>query len=128
MKNWQLPIAAVLVVAAATATPQDVKHAPTIESCVADINLWSSEIPTGWDPGAALKSLTANEIQGRRRELTECEASYPMLGRATTSGSSSNAERLQFNYEIEMETRFIDFLKRHDMLDKFKQEDQAGQR
>lgn len=133
MKNLHLVlIAAVLIVIAVPAIPQDVKHAPTLSSCVGDINLWSSQIPGFPEPSydqwrGALKSLTLHEIDGRVSSLTDCVNAYPVLGKGQ-NGNLSVPVTLSNYYGLETQVRYFDFIYRHGMLSKFTDEDEAGQR
>ncbi len=132
MMNWKLAVSAVTLSLAIAALPQDVKHAPTLQSCVGDINLWSSQIPGFPEPSydqtrSGTKSLTMREIDGRTKSIAECVSAYPMLGTAQ-SGRESAALTLTSYYDGEKEMRYFDFLVRHGMLSKFNEEDEAGQR
>src|SRR5438309_1408792 len=59
------------------AVPQEIKHAPTLQSCAADLDLWACQIP-GW-PSPTLdqvesgtKSLSVHEMEGRGSSMSEC--------------------------------------------------------
>ncbi len=132
MKSCQLAIAALVFAIAVVAVSQDVKHAPTFQSCVGDINLWSSQIPGFPEPSydqvrSGTKSLTVHEIDGRRKSMGECIGAYPVLGKGQTSDLSA-AMSLNSYYDDEVEMRYFDFLNRHGLINKFNEEDQAGQR
>lgn len=131
MKNWQLAIGVALF-ALATVFSQEVKHAPTIQSCIGDINLWSSQIPGFPEPSydqvrSGTKALAMREIDGRLRSLGDCVNAYPALGKGT-SGNLSAVMSLSSYYSDEEQARYLDFLVRHGMLNKFNEEDDAGQR
>jgi hypothetical protein len=61
----------------AASMSQEVKHAPTFQSCAADLNLWTSQIP-GWpNPSVeqsrgGTKNLTVQEMRGRVLAVSEC--------------------------------------------------------
>jgi len=77
-----LGISGLMLVFCATAGTQDVKHAPTFEACVADLNLWTSQIP-GWPTRhmdqvrEGTKDLTVSEMVARSQSLEECIGAYP---------------------------------------------------
>jgi hypothetical protein len=130
MKTWRFAAGAVMV--ASLASSQGVKHAPTLQSCVADINLWSSQIPGFPESGldqirTGMKSLTMKEIDGRVSSLGECVNSYPMLGKPQAGDLPAIITLLSF-YDSEKELRYINFLHRHELLGKLKEEDAAGLR
>jgi len=113
---------------------QDGKHAPTLESCTADINLWTSEMPglpatpptlDQWHKGT--KPLTVPELEGRMSALNECMESHPSLAKAPASEVSS-AELLFNLYSSEIKQRLRDFLDRHGLGAKFIEEDKEGKR
>jgi hypothetical protein len=89
---------------------QDVRHAPTLESCAADINLWTSEIP-----GLRISALD------------RCTESHPSLAKALP-GEEAPAELLVALYNGEMKQRLMDFLDRHGLGAKFIEEDKEGKR
>lgn len=124
--------AAITLMISVVAVPQDIKHAPTLESCVADLNLWTSEIPGYPDATldqvrSAISSLTTHELEGRRKSLGECALSYPVLANSKRNEISAT-QSLTMYYETETEIRYSHFLLRHNLLDKFRAEDVAGQR
>ncbi|HXY09344.1 MAG TPA: hypothetical protein VEI52_15990 [Terriglobales bacterium] len=132
MKNWKLTVSVGIVAVAATVALAEPKHAPTLESCIADVNLWSSQIP-GF-PDATLdqvrsgtKGLTMHEISVRVSSISDCVAAYPMIGQGQ-KGSLSAATTLIMFYDYELKIRYSNFLVRHNMLDTFNDEDQAGVR
>jgi len=126
---------AIVCAAAAATTPgvaQDVKHTPTLQSCAADINLWSSQVPGFPEPSldqirAGLKALTQGEIDGRVTSLGNCVSAYPSLGKGQ-GGNLPAATTLGNLYGLETQARYLNFIYRHGMLRKFTEEDEAGQR
>lgn len=106
------------------------KHAPTLQQCMADLNLWSSEAnleKTG-DLDTLrrhLHDLTAMQLLDRVAEMDTCGLAYRYgLGAENVSqiNSLSNA------YDIELLNRLHHFLVRHDLVGKFHAEDKAGMR
>jgi hypothetical protein len=129
--KMQLTLAPVLIALSVLAVPQDVKHAPTLQSCVGDINLWSSQIQNFTEPTydqvrEGLKAITMHEIEGRTKSLATFVSAYPMLGKGQ-DGNLSAAMTLSSYYDTEMQVRYFDFLYRHEMLNKFTEEDEAAQ-
>jgi hypothetical protein len=129
MRIWLLAASAILVT---TTVSQEIKHAPTLQSCIGDINLWSSQIPGFPEPSvdqlrAGTKSLTMHEMDGRTASLAECSSAYPQLGKPQSGDLPANVTLLMY-YDDEQNMRYSDFLLRHGMLEKFKEEDNAGRR
>jgi hypothetical protein len=114
------------------AVPQEVKHAPTLQSCAADLNLWTSQIP-GWPTSRteqdqeATKSLTVHEMKSRISSIAECVGAYPVLNKARPDELSAVLS-LTLIYDQQIKARLFDFLERHGLSDKFTEEDEAGKR
>jgi hypothetical protein len=112
--------------------PQEIKHAPALQSCAADLNLWASQIP-GWpiptldQLESGTKSLTVDEMEGRVSSMNECFQSYPLLQKSSP-GDLPAALSLMGFYQQEVQLRYFSFLVRHHLLDKFKEEDNAALR
>jgi hypothetical protein len=116
---------------AATAA-QEIKHAPTLESCTADINLWTSQIPAWPKPTyeqvrAGTKDLTSKELDNRTTYMVECGSAYPQLI-VGKPGEVGPAFSLMFMYSTEVSSRYSNFLTRHALLNTFNEEDKAGKR
>jgi len=120
------------LVFAQTTEVQQVKHAPTLESCGADFNLWSSQI-SGFPSSTAdqdqegTKSLATTEIVNRLSYLDDCSRAYPVLNRSRP-GEMSALFSLEWVYVQEITRRKDHFLSRHGLLAKFYEEDEAGKR
>jgi hypothetical protein len=114
------------------AVPQEIAHAPALQSCTADLNLWTSQIP-GWpiptpEQGQeGTKSLTVHEITNRISYLSDCAQAYPVLNKNRT-GELSALSSLTLVYESEIQMRLFHFLGRHGLADKFTEEDETGKR
>ena len=125
-------VAALFAIAMVALSQEFLKHAPTLQSCTADINLWSSEIPGFPDPDddqvrAATKSLTVREIEGRSLYMTECGRAYPAL--VTHLGPMRLViSALIELYDGEVTSRYFDFVERHGLSSKFFEEDYLGMR
>jgi len=131
MKNWKLAVSVGIVAVAATVALAEPRR-PTLQSCIADVNLWSSQIP-GF-PDATLdqvrsgtKGFTMHEISARISSLSDCVVAYPTM-ETGQKGNVSGATTLIMFYDDELEMRYSNFLVRHNMLDSFNDEDQAGVR
>jgi hypothetical protein len=114
------------------ATPQEIKHAPTFQACDADLNLWTSQISgfpisTAEQDQKGTKSLTVHEMTNRDSYLNDCAQAYPAFNK-NRSGELSALASLSLIYESEIHRRLYHFLHRHDLYDKFIDEDEAGKR
>jgi hypothetical protein len=67
------------------------------------------------------------EIDGRLRSLGDCVNAYPVLGKGS-AGNLSAAMSLSSYYGDEEQGRYLDFIVRHGMVNKFNEEDDAGLR
>ncbi|MFI5071585.1 MAG: hypothetical protein ACHP8A_11910 [Terriglobales bacterium] len=128
----RLAISVWILCIAAIATAQDVKHAPTLESCVADTNLWSSQIPgfpfpTPDQLQGGTKSLTVRELKGRGNYLVDCISAYPQQLYDARKGTMPTAQ-LSMDYDSITGLRYAHFIVRHHLWDEFESEDQAGER
>ena len=116
----------------AIAVPQEIKHAPALQTCTADLNLWTAQVP-GWpNPNPeqvreGTKTLTVKEMQQRAFYLSNCSSAYPTLNRAKPS-ELSPVFSLTMVYDNEIQERLFSFLDRHNLIVKFTLEDEAGKR
>jgi len=102
------------------AVPQEVKRAPTLQACTADLNLWRSR--------EEIKSLTTLEMLARIRSLMDCTGAYPTLAKSTPAGELPAVWYLKITYEEEIEGRLFNFVDRHGLSKRFAEEDEAGKR
>jgi hypothetical protein len=110
-------VIAILILATAPAFAQQIEHAPTVDQCQADQRLWLSRLENTNDK---LNDVTTQTLLGWSKEMEACN----VVDRA-------NAFRyLNTKAEIwaEKYTRLADFVERHNLWDKFIEEDAAGQR
>jgi hypothetical protein len=117
---------------AASAVSQGIKHAPTLESCSADLNLWTSQIPgfptsTAEQDQAGTKALTVAETTSRLSHLDECSRAYTALNK-NRIGELSELFSLELIYVQEIQIRRLHFLSRHGLTAKFYEEDETGKR
>jgi hypothetical protein len=129
--NTRLLLPSVLVLTMLAAS-QEMKHAPTLQSCEADLNLWSSQIPgyptsTSEQDQEGTKSLTVHEMTDRLSYLNDCSLAYPAFNK-TRPGEMSALFSLSWVYVQEMHRRYLHFLDRHSLSAKFYEEDEAGKR
>jgi len=97
---------------------------------MADLNLWTSQIP-GWpNPNSeqareGTKALPVQEMRGRVISLGHCSNAYPALNRSKPNELSPWFS-LTTVYQGEIEERLMNFLDRHNLLVKFTLEDESG--
>jgi hypothetical protein len=119
------------VIIASTLASGQTKHAPTFEQCVADLNLWTSEIP-GWPTGEieqirkGTKTLSIRQINERVDSLWDCAFAQPKLMKGDPSKEVPLPLSIIELYQVEIRLRHDDFLVRHGLLKKFYAEDAAG--
>ncbi len=101
------------------ASPQEVKHAPALEACVADANLWVSEVENGLNQGRIPPQLTWKQLVARQSYLMDCQQAYP---------KHQWSNDLNYVYEMEQAEREMKFIVRHKLFDQFIKEDEAGER
>ncbi|MGB2901319.1 MAG: hypothetical protein WBB89_18840 [Candidatus Acidiferrum sp.] len=93
--------------------------APALSICAADFNLWASELRDPQKGKKVLDSLSFKELQERRERLASCVLAYPQR---------QFPPHVPFSYTMQEEKRLVDFMVRHNLVDQFIQEDEAGQR
>lgn len=104
------------VVMATSLTVGQVEHAPTVAQCQADQRLWLSrieEVDSSRQPVFRLLTEWSHE-------MAECEHVDP----------SNQLRYYNTEYEIDAleSKRLLHFIVRHDLMDKFVEEDAAGKR
>lgn len=118
-----------VIALSAFVVPQDIKHAPTLDSCTADVNLWSSGMAShsAHQMLEATKSLTVHEMEERIVQLGDCYGAYPAL-RQTRVEELPVTIALQETYQEAIYERLFNFLARHNLSAEFQKEDEAGTR
>ena len=109
---------------------QTTDHAPTLEQCTADINLWHARLGGGnnWDSiKAGTQDLTVETMETRKREIGVCALAYPKLAVAGP-GEDSYIKVISDTYDEVISRRLEAFLTRHRLYDKFLEEDRQGLR
>jgi hypothetical protein len=105
------------LVLTASLVGQDVQHAPTVAQCQADQRLWLSKIE---DTDNASALPTFDVLSKWQREMSDCKTVDP------------SEELKYYNTGAEIRTmqgiRLMNFIARHGLWDKFKEEDAAGKR
>jgi hypothetical protein len=112
-------VIAVLLTAAA-AMGQDTHHAPMAEECKTDADLWAHEYI--YNP-TALRKLTVTELTQRKNEMWKCRVvlqAYPAY--------EQRAHDTATDYAMLLEVQMENFLKRHNLLQEFIEEDASRAR
>lgn len=129
MKLFGRVILCLMLLAVGAAAQED--HAPTLQQCVADLNLWRSEANVQSAAGDLeilrrhLHDVTAMQLLDRTIEMERCGLAY----RYGLGGENlKNLQSLDNVYDIELLNRLHHFLVRHDLVGKFHAEDKAGMR
>jgi len=108
--------ATIVLLFASLAVAQEVKHAPTIEQCQADANLWSVQSLEETD------RLSVLTLEARWKEMYDCK-------RLDSSRDQRSVyEMVMHNSISDQEVRMVHFLERHHEWDQFVVEDAAGKR
>jgi predicted nucleic-acid-binding Zn-ribbon protein len=117
--------AAILIVAPAFA--QEIQHAPTAAQCQADQRLWQSQAGEYFQAAKShdvkntvVVNLTAIELLARSMEMSDC---YKVDSENFKMYSLTQCTYAQFFSE-----RATTFMKRHDLMKQFFDEDAAGAR
>ena len=111
----------------------EIKHAPTLEACTADINLWVSELKQ-WPketPDQArkdLETLTYADLADRSAYLNDCLQAHRELADEARGKLSAATTLILVDYSSEMRNRLVDFIERHSLFPKFTAEDATGKR
>jgi len=109
-------ILATLILTASLSVGQDVKHAPTVGQCQADQRVWVADIEQVDSPRLPKYSV----LSKWSHEMTDCEKVDPdNKGKYYNTGAEIDAMQA---------IRLMDFLDRHGLWAKFKEEDAAGKR
>jgi hypothetical protein len=106
-----------VLILATSLVGQEIKHAPTVAQCQADQRLWLSKLEV-LPPDTNLPAFTT--LQQWSSEMGDCVEVDPKNAWLyyNVGGESNNLQA----------ARTIRFLKRHQMWDKFIEEDEAGKR
>ena len=107
------------VVIIAGATPQEVKHAPTVQQCQADQRLWTGKMETQPIP-SGVEDVNYSTLVGWENEMAGCEA----VDRPNEFMYQSALSEISTFQKV----RLLGFLSRHNLLNKFYEEDEAGKR
>lgn len=104
-----------------TAVGQDVEHAPTVAQCQADQRLWDSKLSAPAEDWAH----SANDISSKTLNIWLKEMNACVVVDPNTRHEYVGTE----NYiQLVRGDRQGDFLRRHNLTDKFYEEDAAGER
>ncbi len=92
-------------------------HAPTLEQCKADVNLWNNEFQHN-----GYVNVSIHELNERSKELSACLVSYPK------DPSHGLWVDVHVQFHSVMEYRYSAFIARHNLFNKFMEEDKQGKR
>ena len=107
----------ILILATAPAFAQQIEHAPTVDQCQADQRLWLSRLEDDKDK---LMDVTDGVLTKWAKEMRSCEA--------VDQTNHNRYYNTRAEIGAEQYIRLSDFVVRHNLWDKFVEEDAAGQR
>jgi hypothetical protein len=112
----------VLLLFSAYSTAQEVKHAPTVEQCSADVKLWSAEAGMMAGQKIDFDSEPVETVEARGEEMTKCSV--------IDQSEEFNRGYEQFSdaADLVVKERMWNFLERHGLYQKFLAEDREGKR
>jgi hypothetical protein len=131
MRNLLVAMALALGVFVGSPLADTKDHAPTVVQCIADLNLWRSQINEYMDAETAhikagtpnksdVMTLTMRQLNDRAFEMGEC---------AVVDPSKEDEYDKQLNqYSEAREDRYVSFVRRHHLEKQLYQEDEAGMR
>ena len=144
MKKRIVTLSVAIFAFAVGTNSQEIKSAPTLEVCSAQVNLWVAQMdilrPYGPEVRKAVNTLTSRDIENRERLITDCILrdvdelrSVPEGPQRATKAQKlgmrlDEASTLSHLYGMEQRTRYFNFIARNKLIPKFDQEDQAGER
>ncbi len=110
-----------------------VDHAPTLEQCTADLNLWQAQANVDEALGNAkireksLEEITVDQMQQRLSLLKRCSQAHPAFDHSEAE-TTPRVLALTLTYNLEIKRRYALFMVRHNLFEKFTAEDEAGMR
>jgi hypothetical protein len=123
---------------------QEVKPAPTLEVCNAQVNLWVAQTDISRQYGPEIRkvmnTLTSKDIADREGLITECMLADIRELRSVPEGPERTAKAQKLGiklnegaaldnlYSMEQRARYFNFIVRRHLLSEFDREDQAGER
>ena len=113
-KLWPL----LLIIPLQSIHPQEVKHAPTIEQCRADLRVRMPRVLSARNGGA--DDAIFVELTNWHHELYACRTVDLSLTNQYANVGGAIAE--------EQKRRLLDFIKRHNLVEEFLAEDAQGER
>lgn len=106
-----------IVLFSATCWAQTIQPTRTREKCDSDLAAWQGENDT-----LSYKSLSAERLNDRSKELLYCEIDYPDVPQ------KQNWIKQRVGYSDAMTLRYQKFLERHKLWNVFLAEDEHGER
>jgi hypothetical protein len=143
MKKRIATLSVVIVAFAVGTNSQEIKPAPNLEVCNAQVNLWVAQMDIlrqyGPEVRKVLNTLTSHEIADRERLIADCILADADELMAVPEGQrAAKAQKLGIRldradvllslYSREQRTRYFNFVARQHLIAKFDEEDQAGER
>jgi|SRR5579863_4088243 len=116
---------ATMLIIASSAVAQEMQHAPTLDACQADFNLWIADINRAAHGGTnVVPKLSFKDLLDRVHYIDDCQDANPSLKK----NCKDEGLVMTLIYEVEMRNRLISFVKRHDFKEMFLAEDTSGKR
>ena len=141
MKKRIITLFAAIVAFAVGINSQEVKPAPTLEVCNAQVNLWVAQMdisrPYGPEVREVLNALTSKDLSDREGLITGCMSANTEMLRGVPEGPQrvARAQKLEIRldealsllrlYSMEQRTRYFHFIARNKLIPKFDQEDRG---
>jgi hypothetical protein len=140
----RIALSIVIVAFAVGTNSQEIKPAPTLEVCNAQVNLWVAQIdistPYLPEKRKVMSTLTSKDILDREGLINDCMSADVKELKAVPEGPqrAAMAQKLGIRldgalallnlYSMEQRMRYFHFISRHNLTPKFDQEDQSGER
>jgi hypothetical protein len=105
------------------------KHAHSVAQCRSDTAAWNKEEDTGPKDKDVGHRLTFGELLKRQREMMDCMMLDPQHGQdGAVVGVRTSYRTIYHVYTTAMYARYQHFLERHQLMEKFLDEDSKGSR
>ena len=108
-------LAALITLSASSTRVQGQEHAPMAPQCQADKAVWIDQLTP-----SDISKVAFVEVTSRMWEMAECQTVDPP--------NSAGYVKVSVLYLMAMDSRYQNFVKRHNLTAQFIQEDQAGER
>jgi hypothetical protein len=144
MKKRIVTLSVVIAAFAVGTNSQEIKSAPNLEVCNAQVNLWVAQMdlsrPYSPEKRKVMSPLTSKDILDREGVIDDCMSTDIRELKAVPEGPQraaiaqklgirlDGANTLLNIYSMEQRMRYFHFISRHNLMAKFDEEDQAGER